>query len=239
MEVVMTQNIEVETRNARVSKPTVRSTMSPASTKRDEKIAAPSSGRVEGMLYAFDHLGYGALLVDRDGQVLGLNSQAKDHLGLSIQVVHGQLTAGDRAATERLQQLIASVAAHDEAGPANPPAVVLSRPRGRPVVAYISPVPKNLRGAPGAGEGIVLLVDPQTERETPDALLQQAFGLTPAETRLALGLVNGHGLQSLAQLHNLSVGTLRVRLKSIFAKTNTKRQSELLMLIAKLSLFPR
>jgi DNA-binding CsgD family transcriptional regulator len=82
---------------------------------------------------------------------------------------------------------------------------------------------------------LLLLVDPETDRELPPALLQQAFALTPAETRLALGLANGQDLQSIARHHNVSVGTLRVQLKSIFIKTHTKRQSELIMLLARLT----
>src|SRR5467141_3820844 len=76
-----------------------------------EENAVPGNAHAEGMLDAFEQLGYGAVLVDHDGHVLELNDEAKRHLGLSIQIVRGQLTASDRVAKERMQQLIGGIAA--------------------------------------------------------------------------------------------------------------------------------
>lgn len=200
----------------------------------------PSNARAEGMLEAFDHLGYGAILVDRDGQVLELNDEARSHLGLSFQIVRGRLTASDRTAKERLEDLLARMSTRGERIPTSETgAVALPRPKGRPLVAYISPIPNALRETLGARAGMILLVDPDTDREPARALLQQAFALTPAETRLAVGLVQGHDLQSIAHLHGVSIGTLRVHLKSIFSKTGTRRQAQLLSLLARMSLRPR
>jgi DNA-binding CsgD family transcriptional regulator len=198
----------------------------------------PIRARAEGMLDAFGRLGCGAILVDRDGQVFQLNDEARKHLGLTIQIVHGQLTASDRLAKERLQQLVGSVAARGGDWTGGTDTVVLPRPKGWPVVAYVAPIPTALREIFPDGGAIILLVDPNADREPLEPLLQ-AFALTPAETRLAVGLAKGHDLRSLAQIHKVSVGTLRMHLKSVFAKTNTKRQAELLMLLAKLSLRPK
>jgi DNA-binding CsgD family transcriptional regulator len=171
--------------------------------------------------------------------VFQLNDEARKHLGLTIQIVHGQLTASDRLAKERLQQLVESVAERGDDWAAGTDTVVLPRPKGWPVVAYVAPIPTALGEIFPNGGGIILLVDPDADREPMEPLLQQAFALTPAETRLAVGLAKGHDLRSLAQVHKVSVGTLRMHLKSVFAKTNTKRQAELLMLLAKLSLRPK
>lgn len=57
------------------------------------------------------------------------------------------------------------------------------------------------------------------------------FGLTPAEARLATALCDGASLNEYAGLHGVSVGTVRIQLKSIFSKTNTSRQSELIRLL--------
>ena len=60
--------------------------------------------------------------------------------------------------------------------------------------------------------------------------LARAFGLTPAETRVALHLIDGGDIASCAHQAGLSPGTVRSQLKSIFAKTGVKRQSELVRL---------
>ena len=195
--------------------------------------------RADGMLSAFDWLGYGAVLVGRDGHVIDLNSEARRHIGSSLQVVRGQLAARDRQAKGRLQEHLADMADGHAKRDAAPSAVVLPRPSGRPVVALVVSTPTGLReGMPELG-GIVLLLDPNVQRVPAASLLQQAFGFTPAEIRLASGLIRDHDLRAIAERHKVSVGTLRVQLKSIFAKTNTKRQAQLLTLLAQVSLRPR
>jgi DNA-binding CsgD family transcriptional regulator len=195
--------------------------------------------RAEGMLDAFDWLGYPALLLGRDGAIIGYNSGAREHLGSTIQVVNGQLAARDRAAKEQLQQLIAGVADGRGKSGTDPSAVALPRAGGPPTLAFVAPASGEARERVPELGAIVLLFDPTSQREPAAALLKQAFGFTPAEIRLALGLAKHHDLRAVAQLHNVTVGTLRVQLKSIFAKTNTKRQAQLLTLLAQLSLCPK
>ena len=62
-------------------------------------------------------------------------------------------------------------------------------------------------------------------------LLRCHFGLTPAEARLALHLVTGETLRSAAIKLNISYETARTSLKSIFKKTGTCRQPELVIVI--------
>ena len=57
--------------------------------------------------------------------------------------------------------------------------------------------------------------------------LERAYGLTPAETRVALHLADGGTVAGYAEAGGLSVGTVRSQLKSIFAKTGARRQSDL------------
>ena len=65
----------------------------------------------------------------------------------------------------------------------------------------------------------------------PIDLLRCHFGLTPAEARLALHLVAGETLRSAEVKLNISYETARSRLKSIFDKTKTHRQAELVIAI--------
>ncbi len=57
------------------------------------------------------------------------------------------------------------------------------------------------------------------------------FGLTPAESRLATALYGGASLNEYAEQQGISSGTARIQLKSIFSKTNTNRQADLIKLL--------
>jgi DNA-binding CsgD family transcriptional regulator len=57
------------------------------------------------------------------------------------------------------------------------------------------------------------------------------FGLTLAEAKLALHLVGGETLRSAALKLGISYETTRSSLKRIFAKTQTCRQTELVLVI--------
>lgn len=59
------------------------------------------------------------------------------------------------------------------------------------------------------------------------------FGLTPAEVRLCRLLVDGGSLADAAARLGISYGTARQRIKIIFQKTQTSRQSELCLLLAR------
>ena len=65
---------------------------------------------------------------------------------------------------------------------------------------------------------------------TPDRLAN-IFDLTPSESRLAIGLFKGNHLNELAETFNIQISTARSQLKSILAKTQCSRQSELIGLL--------
>jgi DNA-binding CsgD family transcriptional regulator len=70
----------------------------------------------------------------------------------------------------------------------------------------------------------------------PMDLLWRAFGLTESEASLAEALLNGATLAHLAQEREVSKQTLRNQLVGVMRKTGTRRQSELVSLLTRLSL---
>jgi DNA-binding CsgD family transcriptional regulator len=70
----------------------------------------------------------------------------------------------------------------------------------------------------------------------PMDLLWRAFGLTEAEAQLAEALVKGATLADFAQEREVSKQTLRNQLVGVMRKTGTRRQSELVSLLTRLSL---
>ena len=66
------------------------------------------------------------------------------------------------------------------------------------------------------------------------AMLRQAFGLTRSEAKIALYLADGKSLEQAAQGMEIAHETTRSHLKSIFRKTGTHRQGELVAVVARL-----
>lgn len=88
------------------------------------------------------------------------------------------------------------------------------------------------------GSIILALLDRQARNGPNPQTLQKMFGLTPAETNLALQLAKGDAPLEIAEHCHLSRTTIRTQLASLFAKTETRRQSELVSLLGRISLLP-
>jgi DNA-binding CsgD family transcriptional regulator len=73
---------------------------------------------------------------------------------------------------------------------------------------------------------------PMEEARMPQmAFLKNRFGLTPAEARVVLRLVSGDSLRSAAKALGVQYETVRTHLKSVFQKTGTRRQAELVIVV--------
>jgi len=85
---------------------------------------------------------------------------------------------------------------------------------------------------------LVFIHDPEQRIRPGQNVLQRMFDLTPAENRVALLIGDGKSTREIAQLLNVSPNTLKSQLASIYTKTNTARQSQLVRLITRLSMEP-
>jgi DNA-binding CsgD family transcriptional regulator len=85
----------------------------------------------------------------------------------------------------------------------------------------------------------LVVATPLTPASIPQAdLLGGLFDLSPAEDRVARALMGGMSLQDCARTFGVAQDTVRKQLKSIFAKTATSRQTELLQLLASTTALP-
>jgi DNA-binding CsgD family transcriptional regulator len=115
------------------------------------------------------------------------------------------------------------------------PPVVLPRTESRrPVLAYAMQLMGISRELFAPCQAVVVLVDLDARAEPPEAVLRQCFGLSAAEARLAKGLAAGRNLDTLAEELAITKDTARHELKSVFAKLDVHRQSELVALLARL-----
>lgn len=65
--------------------------------------------------------------------------------------------------------------------------------------------------------------------------LQRLFGLTPAEAEMTAQLANGESLEAIAEARHVSIDTVRAQLRTVFKKTGTHRQGELVCAVGRLA----
>lgn len=175
-------------------------------------------------------------LLARDGRILHASAGFEALLGDGLIVRNGRLGAPDRQADDQLTAAVSAAIAPDrDLGKPPRPVILPRRSSVRPLVATMVPVVGQAHDILRLVAAIVLVTDLDAKPQGPAlAILQQVFGLTRAEARLAQQIAIGETLPEIAVASGLSRETLRSHLKSVFNKTATTRQAELAVLLTKL-----
>lgn len=181
---------------------------------------------------AWDRVPVGCLLLGRSARVLLVNRAAEDMFVRKDGLVYsaGQLSARLPGPASQLRALI-STATSDRLVSGGSVAVPRSTDEA-PYVILVAPLPrKQLDWGGHSPVAIVFITDPAAQPGI-DSALGQLYGLTPAELRLTQALMNGGGLRHAADELSISANTAKTHLQHIFSKTQTKRQAELIRLLA-------
>ena len=95
------------------------------------------------------------------------------------------------------------------------------------VVGHLIPTPGQARDI-FDGASAIFIVTPLSAPKVPAvSLIQALFDLTPAEARVARGIVEGATVANLAQRFGVSHETIRSQIKSVFSKPGVQRQADL------------
>jgi DNA-binding CsgD family transcriptional regulator len=178
-------------------------------------------------------VGTAAILVDCEGEVIGLNDAARDCLGGGLDIRNRRLVTSDPAAQRALMRLIEGRdGCNPKAGAGEQ--VVVARRHGRPLILRTIRLDSDA-GAPFyPASAIVHLLDVGRVSLPSESQLMSAFGLSCGEARLAICLAAGERLESAASECGISYETARKRIKAVFEKTDTRRQSELVALVIRI-----
>ena len=184
---------------------------------------------------ALDALPQPVILVDADSRVVGLNASARQFLSPQSCVGCPGCTmyTSQPAATAALHRAVTAVVADSRAarfGPGSRVATV-SCPNGRASlslsVSSLGRTDPNSQGVAVAAVVVRASRGGLEEGKAPTCL----FCLTPAEARLARCLAEGWSLKEAAVEFHVSIHTVRMQLRSVFVKTGTRRQGDLVRLI--------
>jgi DNA-binding CsgD family transcriptional regulator/PAS domain-containing protein len=185
---------------------------------------------------ALDRISAGVALLDRTGSVLYVNEALRAMtIGGALTLRHQKLSSSSPRHARRLEQLINAVfrgtpgATMGIPHPANGRLVTLmvSSVRSRDLDRFAS---IDIRD-PAA---MVFALDPAAPTTIPAAWIKDAYGLTPAEARVALQASRGPSVAEIAARLNISQNTVKTHLRHVYAKTEVRGQAELAGLIASL-----
>jgi len=192
-----------------------------------------AASHAQNMAFAsLNALPTGVIIVGTDCTLLFANTAA-DHLltvGQGIRIQQGRLHAVGHGQDTTLERLVRQ-AAQAPLGRSLRSGGLMTVSRGelRPLSLLVCPLHPETSGAEVPRPmALIFLGDPENRTPIPAAILIRLYGLTPAEARLAEALLTGHTLQDYADSARISLHTVKTQLKFVFAKTGTKRQSDLI-----------
>jgi len=197
--------------------------------------AARAQGTV--LRNSIDTLSSAIVLLDQFGTVIFLNAAAEHLLKRCSElfVRRDRLCAKHHADSQKLHRLIRQVTGCLEGRPKGGAVTIQRAPCEHPMQVMAAPVPLDVRTSVRTGVGAVAMLmirDPSEKTRVPEEIVAAMFGLTSAETRLLLALSNGQTLKQYADEAGLTQNTVRAYLKTVFAKTKTSRQSDLVRLMS-------
>lgn len=193
---------------------------------------ALGSSAAASSLEAFQISGTAVALFNRNGRIFQANEVAQRLLVGEIKIEKGQVVvANSPEATVALGGAVHALLSREHGGLTSP--IALPRTDRLPILAYPTKFSTMTSNAFADCQVVVIFIDPDIGPRPPQSNLQSAFRLTEAEARLAAQLATGESLEIVAERLGIAKETSRSQLKSIFAKTGTHRQSELVAILAK------
>ncbi|MCY1286546.1 hypothetical protein D9M68_443330 [compost metagenome] len=193
-----------------------------------------------------ERLAFGVIVLRDDGKTLLANSTGEAWVRRLLPAVSIETSAaaaaasaaGVRAEEWRLSRPFAEAlkAACDPANPQPAQALRAVDGSGRQAQVILLPLPPAHQLSMDWQRPSVLVAihEPGVAPMTLPAVLRDLYGLTPAETRLALQLSTGMGLPEACEQIGIRRETGRTQLKAIFNKTATGTQAQLAHLLTRL-----
>lgn len=178
---------------------------------------------------ALEALGRAAFVCDCAGQVCAATAQTEPLLQDGVLRLAGRrLSCRDLEMTRRLEAAMA-IAGHEDL-PSQPAAATTLVLRGEMLdelhIIDVIALPKAPYAFGFDPRMLVLIRRAKTPARNTEALLQQAYALTPSEARVAVQLGDGESPDTIAASRRVSTGTIRTQLRAIYQKMEVRRQVE-------------
>jgi DNA-binding CsgD family transcriptional regulator len=202
-------------------------------TRRLIEIAAAAEGRGSGTspAAALNAMCLPAIALDQHGFVADVNAAAEAVFDNDVKIRDRRLFVRDPAARALLKEVIDQLRTSPPLNPSATDPIIVQRRDKMPVIVRIWSFDWAARLPMQEVRAFLTLNALGPKPGPPAAILAKTFRLTPAEAKLACVIARGASPGIAAGELKISRETARNQLKSVFAKTDTHRQSELVALL--------
>ena len=205
-----------------------------------ERELRQSGAPQDALAGAVGALTIGLVLIDPTGAVVFANREALRLAGSGVLQIGERLVATASRDRRAVDRLLAGASGDQPQGGVT----LIGLEQARPISVTVVPAPaaSSLAGSPhilpplGPEQvAVVYLADPSRQPALSARALRAAYGLTPAETKLAIALARGADLSEYAEAHGISRHTARALLARARAKLGATSQRELVRLLLALA----
>jgi DNA-binding CsgD family transcriptional regulator len=172
-----------------------------------------------------------AIVLDQDGLVAEVNAAAEAVFDNDFRIKDRRLFVRDPTARALLKEAIDELKTSPRFNPLATEPIIVQRHDKLPVIVRTWRFDGAAHGSAQDVRALLTLNALGPKPGPPAAVLARTFRLTPAEAKLASVIARGASPEIAARELKISRETARNQLKSVFAKTDTHRQSELVALL--------
>jgi DNA-binding CsgD family transcriptional regulator len=187
---------------------------------------------VSALANALDGLSAAVFLVDRRCRIEHANEAGRSMLGEDdfLRSVEGRLVMRDATANRNMHQTI--VNGSDLEMAAGRATVLLVARDGQRYIAHLWPLRSLINGpeVPSKASAALFVRKVEPDSQSYGGVLASAFGLTPAELRVLLAIVEVGGVPETSEILGLAETTVKTHLYRVFSKTGACRQADLVKL---------
>jgi DNA-binding CsgD family transcriptional regulator len=179
----------------------------------------------------------GMFMVDGSARIVHANAAGHVMLdaGDVLRAVGGRLVSPVAQVDETLRETFAAAADGDAAIGIKGIALPLTAHPGEPHIAHILPLTSGERRHAGktyAAVAALFVRKAALEAPSPPELIAKTYKLTPTELRVLLAIVEVGGVPEVAAALGVAETTVKTHLGRLFEKTSTRRQADLVKLVA-------
>ena len=201
------------------------------------KVIEFKSAEAANLADAFDELTAAVLLINADGRIVHANRRALCLLetGDPLSARDGRLFARDPETSRGLQTIFASADKGDAPLGVGGIALPLNTQDGRRFVGHALPLTRGARRRAGrvyAAVAALFVHEAAFPVPSTPELIAKAYGLTPAELRVMLAVVEVGGAPEVAEVLGVAPSTVKTHLGRVYEKTGASRQADLVKLVA-------